>query len=720
MMQPQNSAEWSGARSLAVALLALGCIRCAPKGQVEPKTTQPAPVTAPTPSDRQASASARARKPKIIVFVWDGLRPDSVSAQNTPHLAALRDREGVNFQDHHAAYPTFTMMNAAAFATGAYPGHHGFYGNTEYQPGASGNNADGKPIDFTQPVFTEDHGVLRALDAFYGKNGLLSAQTLFQAAHAAGLRTAAIGKIGPAYLQDYRPDPELSVLLDENIAVPLRFAKALQALGFALPANTARFPYAAGDALVLAPNNGKPTAATNERLVKLKDGVTPDPRSALGSAHDAGNEYLMSVYLDYVLPKVDPDLSFVWLRNPDSTEHQFGPGSPNYLEALRSQDALLGKLQAKLEELGLGDSTDLCVVSDHGHSTVAGDATLFPLRALTGEPDGHGEVGAADPKGYAVSGEIRTADVLARAGLQHVYDGGGCQFDPVLSGTRKDGSLVYPTRKDFAGTCTPLPGPSPADRGKASPVPYSMPSFRVPEAVPKDAIVIATNGGTEYFYVLDQSPARVRALVLALQEHTAFGAIFARSTYGEIAGTLPMSAIRAEGDRSSPPTPDLIVSFDWDDAAVAGPNANVPGTEYASVQRYRGMHGSFSPRDVHNTLIARGPHFKAGFSDSLPTGNVDLAPTIAEILGLHFDAPDGRVLSEALVGRTVDGRVEMLEPPAVPARLPKTCAPDDPSCVRPGGPASYSITLREKVLTVPGANARYTYFDQAKVTRSRP
>ena len=38
------------------------------------------------------------------------------------------------------------------------------------------------------------------------------------------------------------------------------------------------------------------------------------------------------------------------------------------------------------------------------------------------------------------------------------------------------------------------------------------------------------------------------------------------------------------------------------------------GTEYESAQNYRGMHGSFSPIDVHNTMIARGPDFKAHFS----------------------------------------------------------------------------------------------------------
>ena len=176
------------------------------------------------------------------MFVWDGLRPDSISVQDTPNLARLRDRDGVNFSEHHSVYPTFTMMNAAALATGAYPAQHGFFGNTEYQPGPSGVTADGKAIDFEQPVFTEDHGVLSALDAFYraqGQHGLFAIPTLFEVAHAAGLRTASIGKIGPAFAQDVHFDAELSVILDENVALPIEFARALQAARLPLPVNTA-------------------------------------------------------------------------------------------------------------------------------------------------------------------------------------------------------------------------------------------------------------------------------------------------------------------------------------------------------------------------------------------------------------------------------------------------------------------------------------------------
>lgn len=681
-----------------------------------PARTPPAVSAVATPSAKPKSA-----KPKVIVCVWDGLRPDSISELVTPHLARLRDHDGVNFSDHHSVYPTFTMMNAAALATGAYPGQHGFYGNTEYQPGPTGQNADGKALDFSQPVFTEDHGVLQALDDFYrarGARGIFAVETLFEAAHKAGLRTAAIGKIGPVFIQDVRPDDTLSVVLDENIAVPLGFAQGLQASNFALPVNTVRYRYPEGQSPTLVDDNGKPTASLAERQIRLADGATPDPRASAGSAHNAANGYLMNAFIEYVLPKFDPDLSIVWLRNPDSTEHQFGPGTPNYQDALRDQDALLGKLQEKLEGLGLRDRTDLIVVSDHGHSTVAGDPAIFPLRALSGQANGQGEVGGIDPRGYVVSGEIRSADVLTRAGFKHVYDGGGCSFDPVLTGIRKDNSLVYPTRNDNTGICSSTPAVTPTGKKQPPTQQYSTPAFRVPPQAPTDSIVIAANGGSEYYYVLDHSAATVTSLVRALQERIAYGPIFVRSAYGALPGTLPLSAINVEGRQDSPPTPDVIVSFSWDDSAVTGSNASVPGTEYASAQRYRGMHGSFSPRDVHNVLIAKGPHFKVGFENRLPSGNVDVAPTVAALLALPFQAPNGRVLSEAMAGANSEVRVEETTQSSSPITLEKTCRPDDPGCERAAGPVTYSVTLVKKTLTVAATKQSYSYFDRASVTRT--
>ena len=88
-----------------------------------------------------------------------------------------------------------------------------------------------------------------------------------------------------------------------------------------------------------------------------------------------------------------------------------------------------------------------------------------------------------------------------------------------------------------------------------------------------------------------------------------------------------------------------------------------PGLIDADWQRKagEGTHASLSRFDMHNTLVAAGPDFRRGQTDDLPTGNVDLSPTILHILGIKpSQEMDGRVLSEAMV--MMDG----------PADTPKT------------------------------------------------
>jgi len=100
------------------------------------------------------AAASAATTQRVVVFVWDGLRPDSITAADTPTLARFRD-DGANFSQHHSVYPTLTMINAAALATGNYPQQHGFYGNWIWSPTATGHDSQNRSIDFRQPVFTE-------------------------------------------------------------------------------------------------------------------------------------------------------------------------------------------------------------------------------------------------------------------------------------------------------------------------------------------------------------------------------------------------------------------------------------------------------------------------------------------------------------------------------------------------------------------------------------
>ena len=65
----------------------------------------------------------------------------------------------------------------------------------------------------------------------------------------------------------------------------------------------------------------------------------------------------------------------------------------------------------------------------------------------------------------------------------------------------------------------------------------------------------------------------------------------------------------------------------------------------------QGLHATLSPFDMHATLIAAGPDFTRGFASDLPSGNVDVAPTILYILGVTPAQPlDGRILMESFPG----------------------------------------------------------------------
>ena len=71
------------------------------------------------------AASAQNDTPRnLILFVPDGLRGRIVTPQTAPAMAEVRDK-GVNFKNSHSLFPTFTMANASAMATGHYLGDTG-------------------------------------------------------------------------------------------------------------------------------------------------------------------------------------------------------------------------------------------------------------------------------------------------------------------------------------------------------------------------------------------------------------------------------------------------------------------------------------------------------------------------------------------------------------------------------------------------------------------
>jgi len=94
--------------------------------------------------------------------------------------------------------------------------------------------------------------------------------------------------------------------------------------------------------------------------------------------------------------------------------------------------------------------------------------------------------------------------------------------------------------------------------------------------------------------------------------------------------------------------PDVVMAFRWNDSKN---QFGVPGMIDADWQRQagQGTHATLSRFDMHNALIVAGPDFRRGGVDDLPTGNVDLAPTILQIRRINPPQRlDGRLLSEAM------------------------------------------------------------------------
>src|SRR5471030_833724 len=103
-------------------------------------------------------ASAQNNQPRnLILFVPDGLRGRIVTSQTAPAMAEVRDK-GVNFRNSHSLFPTFTMANGSAMATGHYLGDTGTFSNTIFTGYTSA------PAGDTVVPFIENDAVLSDVD----------------------------------------------------------------------------------------------------------------------------------------------------------------------------------------------------------------------------------------------------------------------------------------------------------------------------------------------------------------------------------------------------------------------------------------------------------------------------------------------------------------------------------------------------------------------------
>ena len=536
-------------------------------------------------------ASAQNSTPRnLILFVPDGLRALKVTPETAPVMAEVRDK-GVNFKNPHSLFPTFTMANGSAMATGHYLGDTGTFSNTIYTGFTSA------PAGDTVVPFLENDAVLGDVDEHFGSD-YLNEETLLKMARAQGFSTAAIGKVGPTLIFDHtdRADrPGLhSVVIDDSTG-----AKNGVPLSDEMKAALSK-----ADLPLAAPSRGD-----NGKAGDAKTAGTVVPNTAQQA-------YFADAATKIVLPmfkaRNKPFVLVFWSRDPDGSQHNTGdslntvtPGinGPTSLAGIRNADNNLAQLRKALDHLGLTASTNIIIAADHGFSTISKESKTSPSAKVSYEDT---------PKDFLPMGFL-AIDLAKALNLP--------LFDPNDKNAR------------IADNAHPKAGNGVLGQDPAKP-----------------DLVVATNGGSDLIYLPNKDRRLAERTVKALLEQDYVSGLFVDDNLGRIPGTLPMSQLGLKG-KAVTPNPSIVVNFR---SYVAGCNEPTNcSVEVADtvLRQGQGMHGNFGRGDTMNFMAAIGPDFKAGYIDALPVSNADVGATAARLLGLTQKPKGnliGRVMSEAM------------------------------------------------------------------------
>ena len=250
----------------------------------------------------------------VVVVVWDGMRPDFVTEQNTPTLWKLA-REGITFRNHHAVYPSATMVNGTAIVTGIYPGKSGIIANHVYRP----------DIDPHHSIDVELPAVVKKGDEVSGGKYILVPTIAELVQHAGGRTVIASAKT-------------VGLLLDRQADVGTAKNCVTLFAGKSLPA---------------------------EIIPSITATLGPFP-----SGHLQQDAWTTKAMTDCFWKDGVPALSVLWLGEPDLTQHESAPGAPAALAAIKSADENLAAVLSALDQRDARGRTDVFIVSDHGFSTI--------------------------------------------------------------------------------------------------------------------------------------------------------------------------------------------------------------------------------------------------------------------------------------------------------------------------------------------------------------
>lgn len=268
----------------------------------------------------QAQTKKETNKPRTLIVVFDGLRPDYITAELMPNVYKLK-LEGAYGNQHHSVFPTVTRVNASSYATGSYPERHGLMGNTVYFPKVSKtkglNTGDAKQLE--QASHSVDGNLLTTIS--FGE--IMQAQ-------GDPFMVFSSGSTGQALLQNHKVAGGMIVNPD-----------------------------------MILPNDKK------EDVVKALGPPPPDT-----TPNKARHAWVTDGLLHYALKSDGPKVSAIWYSDPDGAAHDEGIGSDLANTSIKGVDAQFGRIMSHLKDNKLDDQYNIMITTDHGFVTYVGEINI--------------------------------------------------------------------------------------------------------------------------------------------------------------------------------------------------------------------------------------------------------------------------------------------------------------------------------------------------------
>ncbi len=275
---------------------------------------------------------------KVVVMIFDGLRPDMVTAERMPHLHAFA-KDSLWYREARSVFPSMTRVATSSIATGAPPALHGIVGNAFYYPQVTTSHI----LDVSLP---DDIALAeRALG-----HCLIGPETFADclAAHGKSLSVVHAGSGGSVYAINPR------VVANNHWTFSV--------LGEAF----SRTPHA---------------------VAEMVERIGPLPVRTLPRFEET--DYVTRVFIEHVLAERQDDVSLIWFNEPDTSFHYRFLGSDDTRAMMKAVDESFRKILTAIQSRHDAEEIAIIIGSDHGQISSSGISNIGQMLTQNGHIAGN-------------------------------------------------------------------------------------------------------------------------------------------------------------------------------------------------------------------------------------------------------------------------------------------------------------------------------------------